>query len=681
MRNINNLSGKRFNSNNQLVGVTMHKKLLFILGFLLCTATFILPQTATLKTYGVDPREVAANTNDIFDRAYNGLQNVGIQTQMYLEGELTGATVNSATFTLILKPSGSNAVFGNHQDFNDSTRVIIFTPDIDGVYLIRFAAGTAADTIKIHAGTYFGFYGIPSCGVSTVCHQSIASKWQETGHYKIMEEGIDGTLSNHYGPNCLPCHTTGYDVNANNGGFDDWPFVFPDSLYPGQFDSLIAEYPDAMKFRRIQCESCHGPGSDHFGNTDDNRIVKTLDFENCAWCHDSGHHYFPDQWKVSLHAEIPHGQTRSSCYCHNGQLFVEYIKNGKQPPTDNALQKVPISCAVCHDPHDVTNLHQVRTMDVTLENGVVISNVGTGALCMNCHHARQEAVSYTNDYLANLSHYGPHHGPQADMLAGTNAITFGQNIGSSPHMYATEDACVTCHMNAVEPDSLGNPAHVGGHTFSMTDPNGNDNVEACAPCHGNIGTEFSDKKYYVNGNADLDGDGVANGLQIEIQGLADTLAMHLPPLGSTDVSVDSNYTLVQAQAAYDWYMVTEDRSWGIHNPEFTYGILKASLNSVGVVLAVGDDNSNAPHDFSLSQNYPNPFNPTTRINFSVPKNSHVTLNVYNITGQLVKQLVNSDMSIGNHTIDFDATHLASGIYFYRIITPEFTATKKMVLVR
>ncbi len=680
MRNISDPIMKKYKLT--IVGVKMRKTLLLVLGFLLCTVTFILPQTATLKTHGADPDDVAANTS-IFTRRYNGLQNVGIQTQMYLEGQLTGATLNSPTWTIVQSPANSNASFGNYTDLNDSTRVITFTPDIAGVYVVQFAQGNASAQLKIHASTYWGVYPkVGGCGTSEYCHSAIRNEWTQTGHYKIFEEGLDGTLSNHYGPSCIECHTTGYDTSAANGGFDDWPFVFPDTLMPGMFDSMEVAYPQAMVFARIQCESCHGPGADHFSDTTDFKIQKTLNYEDCSYCHNEGtHHYFPTQWKASIHAQIPHGQTRAGCYCHNGQLFVEYMKAGKQPPTTDASDKVPISCAVCHDPHSVANPHQVRTMTATLENGVEISDVGTGAICMNCHHAREEAVSYTNDFKNNLAHYGPHHGPQADMLKGTNAITFGQDIPSSPHLYATSNACVTCHMFPEGADSLGNIILMGSHTFSMTDQNGNDNVAACAPCHGNIGTEFSDKKFYVNGNADLDGDGVANGLQIEVQGLLDTLAVRLPPLGSTDVVVDSNYTLTQAQAAYDYLMVKEDRSLGIHNPEYTYGILSASLNALGYVLAVENGKNNTPHDFALSQNYPNPFNPTTKINFSLPKNSHVTLNVYNIAGQLVKQLVNRDMGLGVHTVDFDASKLASGIYLYRIVTPEFNMTKKMVLLK
>ena len=75
---------------------------------------------------------------------------------------------------------------------------------------------------------------------------------------------------------------------------------------------------------------------------------------------------------------------------------------------------------------------------------------------------------------------------------------------------------------------------VGGHTFSMVNGLGEDNVEACADCHGNFGTDFDQKKLFINGSADLDKNGVAEGLQIEVEGLLHQLAMLLPPVGSPD---------------------------------------------------------------------------------------------------------------------------------------------------
>jgi uncharacterized protein len=88
-----------------------------------------------------------------------------------------------------------------------------------------------------------------------------------------------------------------------------------------------------------------------------------------------------------------------------------------------------------------------------------------------------------------------------------------------------------------------------------------------------------------------------------------------------------------------------------------------------------------PKEFKLSQNYPNPFNPSTVIKFSVPKDGNVSIKVYDIKGQLIKTLVNQNIIVGNYSVDFDGTGLASGVYLYSIETPEYKDTKKMILVK
>ncbi len=656
----------------------MKKKLLLFIFFL--SSILIFPQTAHIDTYGRSPIQVDADSTDMFNIPYNGLTNVGIYTQMYLEVSMDGAHLTNPQWNVIQKPNGSNPQFGTSTNLTDSNQVIIFIPDSSGTYKIDFTDGSvASDTLTINAGLYLGYTGgIFKCGR---CHGEKVDEWQQTGHYMIFEEGLNGTLSSHYGPSCIKCHTTGYDENADNNGFDDFPFVFPDSLYPGVYDQMVAQYPLAMQRGRIQCESCHGPGSEHYGAA--NIMSVTLAAENCAWCHDGGHHVFPSQWRISKHATFEHGMTRAACaQCHNGAGFVEYIESGKQPIAQDLAKVVPITCAVCHDPHSAENPHQLRTMDVTLSDGETVEGGGNGTICMNCHKAREDAVEYTNDYLNNLStHYGPHHGPQADILSAKNAVTFGQNIPSSPHLAATGDACVTCHMYPGTLDPYGDIILVGSHTFSMSHDSV-DNVQACSPCHGDIGNSFSDKKYYVNGNADLDGDGVANGLQIEVQGLMNQLKSMLPQDGNGNVVVnDSSVTLTQAQAAYDYLMVAEDRSYGIHNPAFVYGILKASIEALGGVVAAGNDNNQLPHDFDLAQNYPNPFNPTTTIEYKVPEASNVKIIVYDALGKQVEVLVDGYQNAGTYTLNFNGSNLASGIYLCRMEAKGFVKVNKMLLLK
>lgn len=88
-----------------------------------------------------------------------------------------------------------------------------------------------------------------------------------------------------------------------------------------------------------------------------------------------------------------------------------------------------------------------------------------------------------------------------------------------------------------------------------------------------------------------------------------------------------------------------------------------------------------PSGFSLSQNYPNPFNPVTNIKFSIPVSGIVTLKIYDITGKEVAEIVNRNMNAGSYTLDFDASNLSSGAYFYKLSANGFTDVKKMMLVK
>jgi hypothetical protein len=94
-------------------------------------------------------------------------------------------------------------------------------------------------------------------------------------------------------------------------------------------------------------------------------------------------------------------------------------------------------------------------------------------------------------------------------------------------------------------------------------------------------------------------------------------------------------------------------------------------------------------DFQLQQNYPNPFNPVTTIEFDLPKSSEVTLKVFNILGEEVATLLSASLLAGTHSLEWDASNLASGVYLYRLQAGDpsqnagqgYVETRKMVLMR
>lgn len=88
-----------------------------------------------------------------------------------------------------------------------------------------------------------------------------------------------------------------------------------------------------------------------------------------------------------------------------------------------------------------------------------------------------------------------------------------------------------------------------------------------------------------------------------------------------------------------------------------------------------------PKDYKLEQNYPNPFNPSTNIKFDIPVSGQVNIKVYDIIGNEIKTLVDGELKAGSYSVDFDASSITSGVYFYKMITVNFTSTKKMILVK
>lgn len=125
-----------------------------------------------------------------------------------------------------------------------------------------------------------------------------------------------------------------------------------------------------------------------------------------------------------------------------------------------------------------------------------------------------------------------------------------------------------------------------------------------------------------------------------------------------------------------WILIYND------NAAADTGLLKAWCISLCFLTTVGGIQTvEIPNYYSLSQNYPNPFNPATQIKYTIPKAGNVVLKIYDVLGKEVKTLVNEKKEVGVYNIDFDASNLSSGIYFYRIESGDFTAVKKMMLIK
>jgi len=112
-----------------------------------------------------------------------------------------------------------------------------------------------------------------------------------------------------------------------------------------------------------------------------------------------------------------------------------------------------------------------------------------------------------------------------------------------------------------------------------------------------------------------------------------------------------------------------------------YTTKKLETPEKGITTDVSSNKSTMITDYKLLQNYPNPFNPSTTIDFAIPQSSKVELAIYNVIGEKVASLINREMSAGYHSTTFDASHLVSGVYFYRIVANDFIETKKLLLLK
>ncbi|MEJ0090148.1 MAG: cytochrome c3 family protein [Limisphaerales bacterium] len=599
----------------------------------------------------------------------SGLNTVGVGQPAYLEA-LVGASVApanivSVTWTITSKPIGSAAVLlptplgTNILTYKTADRIsqtgtayarvawpggvntgnatnngrTFLRPDVTGQYIVTativtVGSGTTNLTQRITAGTYVGVATCALCHSGSIGAEDIYHPWSQTAHATLFTLGIDGLGNPHYSKNFLPYTTVGYDTNLSsfNGGFDDLAtdagWVFPAVLTNGNWASMLTNYSQLAGLANVQCESCHGPGSEHaysLGNTNVAnwpRLAVTYVAADCAQCHDnSPNNTKSTEWNVSLHSHPTRtpsgGANRAQCVrCHTAAGFSSWAEAGGMAAVNaNPYAIIPanpittyeaITCQTCHDPHDATKPHQLRLGNtITLSDGTAVTNAGSGAFCMQCHNSRGGSVTNLMvKYPLNQPNwaggvgFGPHDSPQADMLEGVNAVTYGKVIPSAAHANVVSNTCVGCHMQTVASTS---PAFLkaGGHTFNMEYNITNNGVvtavpltAVCAQCHGNKANATFD--FPVQ---DYNGDGMIEGVQTEVHHLLDKLSTFLPPasykanannyvadgLIKTSITTYTNMPAKFLNAAYNWQFVETDGSFGIHNAPYAVGLLKSSI--------------------------------------------------------------------------------------------------------
>lgn len=125
------------------------------------------------------------------------------------------------------------------------------------------------------------------------------------------------------------------------------------------------------------------------------------------------------------------------------------------------------------------------------------------------------------------------------------------------------------------------------------------------------------------------------------------------------------------------HWVDASDQWGTSfRPDFVSGGILITDRATGAE----EETVALPTDFALDQNFPNPFNPITHIGFSLARPTSVSLEVYDILGRRIASLVSGNFPAGRHTVAWDASGEPSGVYLYRLMTPEYSETRKMLLL-
>jgi hypothetical protein len=614
-----------------------------------------------------------------------GINNVGVGEPVYLDAMVSAAiapsNIVSVTWSLpsTNRPLGSAATLTNSPLgtnvplFKTGDRVTggasgtpspylqlagrtFFRPDVVGQYTVLATIATTGSNYgtnivptatniiatTVTASTYLGISACADChSGGMVGVPSIYPTWTNTPHATFFTRAINGQVSSYYNQSCIQCHTDGYDTNslANNGGFDDIAkllnWTFPAVLTNSNWASMPSQL---QNLANIQCENCHGPGSQHLysqnlvGNT--NAIAVSYGAGTCSQCHDSlPSDYQSAEWNTSLHASSARETSPACVRCHTGpgfigwataggmaaqNLYPNYVISSNVFSTNSIITTAPntsyeaITCQACHNPHDASNPHQLRmSYNVTLSDGTVVTNAGAGGFCMECHNNRNGSVTnMLAKYPLNQTNwaggvaFGPHDSPQGDMLEGVNAVTYGRVIPSAPHANVVPDTCAGCHMQPIATTNAAF-AKAGGHTFKMSYTNSLGAkipvADVCTQCHGAI-TNFD---FPV---ADYNGDGVVEGVQTEVQHLLDRLSTLLPPStyqanvanyvadglvksASAFRTVPTNWPTKFLNAVYNFEFVANDASLGIHNAPFAVGLLKASIGDL-----TGDANNDGIPD-------------------------------------------------------------------------------------
>ncbi len=302
----------------------------------------------------------------------------------------------------------------------------------------------------------------------------------------------------------------------------------------------------------------------------------------CTQCHNGESDLLAKnlQYEASTHAMgSTFERTDAGCApCHTNEGFHEVIASGVTSFADweaaSPDNPTPTSCRTCHNIHQAYDSTDWSLTTTEAFPALAVADkeidLGTGNLCARCHQIRVAEPGLTMtagpDSVMTSPYWGPHHGPQGNIMAGVSPYEFSGSMSysNSAHTTMIDDGCVTCHM--AEP-TYG--VQAGGHTMKMTYAyHGSDAVwqAGCVKCHTDekaLETKIEDTKSEIEGLiTDLENALIARGA--------------LTASGSPNGKVSAD----EARAIVNYKMVEEDRSMGIHNYKYTKAILTNTLEAL-----------------------------------------------------------------------------------------------------
>ncbi len=317
----------------------------------------------------------------------------------------------------------------------------------------------------------------------------------------------------------------------------------------------------AAMFLIIGCEGDQGPAG-------------TEGTATCVECHNDDTRIvaISGQWGNSTHSTGGNFERNSSScsQCHTSEGFVAYLDTGEGGEPENPSS---IGCFTCHEPHTNYDFGLRISEAVVLDEGGATYDKGVSNLCANCHQSRvvSPAIPASGTMELTNKRWGPHHGPQSNILSGNAAYEFAGESYSTTHAhYVSDDSegCVTCHMASPY------GAQAGGHTMSVTyDYHGSERelIAGCeiTGCHSTLdGFDYHD---------------IQDSVVVLIEALR-TALLNANVLDTADINyanVPNTLTVNEAGALYNFQLFREDRSSGIHNPGLALDALNASITAMG----------------------------------------------------------------------------------------------------